>query len=102
MLFTGRRVYRRTGPMPVWRSGPARVRWGMMAPCRPGSRTAWPGPRPNQLDLKIGDKVTAKVDLPGVPEGTPGKVILANGFNWLRAACASRAASSCPILTSAT
>jgi hypothetical protein len=41
-------------------------------------------PRPNQLDLKIGDKVTAKVDLPGVPAGTPGKVILANGFNWLR------------------
>ena len=41
-------------------------------------------PRPNQLDLKMGDKVTAKVDLPGVPEGTPGKVILANGFNWLR------------------
>ena len=28
--------------------------------------------------------MTAKVDLPGVPEGTPGKVILANGFNWLR------------------
>jgi hypothetical protein len=41
-------------------------------------------PRPNQLDLKIGDKVTAKVDLPGVPAGTAGKVILANGFNWLR------------------
>ena len=41
-------------------------------------------PRPDQLDLRIGDKVTAKVDLPGVPEGTPGKVILANGFNWLR------------------
>jgi hypothetical protein len=41
-------------------------------------------PRPDQLDLRIGDKVTAKVDLPGVPEGTEGKVILANGFNWLR------------------
>jgi hypothetical protein len=24
------------------------------------------------------------VDLPGVPAGTPGKVILANGFNWFR------------------
>jgi hypothetical protein len=26
----------------------------------------------------------AKVDLPDVPAGTKGKVILANGFNWLR------------------
>ena len=24
------------------------------------------------------------VELPGVPTGTKGKVILANGFNWLR------------------
>ncbi len=41
-------------------------------------------PHPDQLDLRIGDRVTAKVDLPGVPEGTPGKVLLANGFNWFR------------------
>ena len=41
-------------------------------------------PRPDQLDLRRGDKVSAKIDLPGVPEGTPGKVILANGFNWQR------------------
>jgi hypothetical protein len=41
-------------------------------------------PHPDQLDLRRGDKVTAKVELAGVPEGTPGKVILANGFNWMR------------------
>lgn len=41
-------------------------------------------PHEGQLDLRIGDRVEAKVDLPGVPEGTEGKVILANGFNWFR------------------
>jgi hypothetical protein len=41
-------------------------------------------PHPDQLDLRRGDKVVAKVELPGVPEGTAGKVILANGFNWMR------------------
>jgi hypothetical protein len=41
-------------------------------------------PHEDQLDLRMGDKVTAKVDLPDVPAGTPGKIILANGFNWLR------------------
>ena len=29
-------------------------------------------------------KVVATVDLPGVPEGTPGKVRVANGFAWYR------------------
>jgi hypothetical protein len=42
-------------------------------------------PHADQLDLKIGDHVEATVDLEyGVPAGTEGKVILANGFNWLR------------------
>jgi len=41
-------------------------------------------PHPDQLDLDRGDAVQATVDLPGVPAGTSGKVILANGFNWLR------------------
>jgi hypothetical protein len=50
-------------------------------------------PPTDQLDLgvktaKLGFKVTTKVratrDLPGVPEGTNGKVMLANGFQWLR------------------
>ncbi len=41
-------------------------------------------PHEGQLDLRTGDKVRATVDLRGVPAGTEGKVILANGFNWLR------------------
>jgi hypothetical protein len=41
-------------------------------------------PHEGQIDLKIGDRVRATVALPGVPQGTDGKVILANGFNWQR------------------
>ena len=46
-------------------------------------------PHEGQLDLKLGDRVAASIDLPSdddvrVPAGTEGKVILANGFNWQR------------------
>lgn len=46
-------------------------------------------PHPDQLDLRMGDKVRTISDLPGdgrgtVPEGTDGKVLLANGFSWQR------------------
>ena len=41
-------------------------------------------PHSDQLLLKMGDKVRATEDLHGVPAGTTGKVILANGFNWHR------------------
>ena len=41
-------------------------------------------PHADQLDLRMGDRVRAIVDLPDVAEGTEGKVILANGFNWQR------------------
>jgi hypothetical protein len=41
-------------------------------------------PHPDQLDLDRGDTVRSTVELPGVPVGMSGKVILANGFNWLR------------------
>ena len=41
-------------------------------------------PHEGQINLRIGDKVVSTVDLPGVATGTAGKVILANGFNWLR------------------
>jgi hypothetical protein len=41
-------------------------------------------PHKDQLALKGHDRVVATVDLPGVPAGTEGKVLLANGFNWLR------------------
>lgn len=41
-------------------------------------------PHDNQLDLRMGDRVISTVELHGVPVGTEGKVILANGFNWQR------------------
>ncbi|CAN5433898.1 hypothetical protein BH10ACT2_BH10ACT2_07790 [soil metagenome] len=41
-------------------------------------------PHANQLDLYMGDHVVSTVELQGVPSGTEGKVILANGFNWQR------------------
>ena len=41
-------------------------------------------PHEDQLDLHVGDKVRATVNLPGVAEGAEGKVILANDFNWQR------------------
>jgi hypothetical protein len=50
-------------------------------------------PAPDQLELgvktsRFGFKITTKVvairDLAGVPEGTRGKMMLANGFNWMR------------------
>lgn len=41
-------------------------------------------PHEGQINLRTGDKVVATCDLDGVAAGTEGKVILANGFNWLR------------------
>jgi hypothetical protein len=41
-------------------------------------------PHSDQLDLRTGDRVRTTGDLHGVPAGTEGKVILANGFNWQR------------------
>ena len=41
-------------------------------------------PHENQLDLIMGDTVRSTVELNGVPLGAEGKIILANGFNWLR------------------
>lgn len=46
-------------------------------------------PHTDQLDLRIGDRVRMTIDHPGqgrggVPIGTEGKVLLANGFNWQR------------------
>ncbi len=34
--------------------------------------------------LQRKQKVTAAVDLPGVPAGTPGVVVLAEGLTWIR------------------
>lgn len=41
-------------------------------------------PHEGQLNLSIGDTVRSTVELNGVSVGTEGKIILANGFNWLR------------------
>ena len=41
-------------------------------------------PHADQISLRRKDRVVASVELPGVPEGMTGKVMLANGFNWLR------------------
>ncbi len=35
-------------------------------------------------ELCVGDHVEARIDLPGVPAGTRGRVILVNGFDWIR------------------
>ena len=41
-------------------------------------------PHADQINLRLGDRVSATVEMPGVSVGTEGKVILANGFNWQR------------------
>lgn len=30
------------------------------------------------------DRVVAAEDLPGVPEGTPGRVVMVTGLSWIR------------------
>ena len=41
-------------------------------------------PHEGQIDLKIGDKVRTIAELHEVPLGTEGRILLANGFSWLR------------------
>jgi len=41
-------------------------------------------PHSDQLSLKMNDRVVSTAEISGVPVGTEGKVILANGFNWQR------------------
>jgi hypothetical protein len=41
-------------------------------------------PHEGQINLKTGDKVRTIAEIDGIPLGSEGKVILANGFNWLR------------------
>jgi hypothetical protein len=41
-------------------------------------------PHPDQLELRMNDRVRTIVDMHDVPAGTEGKVILANGFSWQR------------------
>lgn len=51
--------------------------------------STWPphklaNPLTGQIELKVGSKVVATTDLPGVPEGTQGKVMVVNGFQRKR------------------
>jgi hypothetical protein len=39
---------------------------------------------PDLEPLKRKDRVVAAANLPGVPAGTPGKVIMVSGFTWVR------------------
>ena len=41
-------------------------------------------PHEGQIALKANDRVRTTAEVRGVPLGTEGKVLLANGFNWLR------------------
>jgi hypothetical protein len=41
-------------------------------------------PHDGQLSLRMGDRVRTTQEVHGVPVGTEGKVILANGFSWQR------------------
>ncbi len=34
--------------------------------------------------LRRKERVVAAVDMPGIPAGTPGKVIMVSGFDWVR------------------
>ena len=42
------------------------------------------GELPPEIDLTPRQRVKAKVDLPKVPAGTEGIVLLADGFQWRR------------------
>jgi len=42
------------------------------------------GSGPDADRLRKREKVVAAVDLPGVPAGTPGRVVLEAGFRWFR------------------
>jgi hypothetical protein len=51
-------------------------------------RTLFPGGRYGQAVADTGyshnDRVEAAQDLPGVPEGTPGRVVMVTGLAWIR------------------
>jgi hypothetical protein len=55
-----------------------------MAPVTTWKPHALAKPLPDQLDLRQGDRVVSTIELSEVPEGTEGRVMLANGFNWQR------------------
>jgi hypothetical protein len=60
------------------------VRIGQNGPMTSWKPHALAKPHADQLHLSNGDWVSATTDLAGVPAGTEGKVVLSNGFNWMR------------------
>lgn len=40
--------------------------------------------RKDQVRFKVRQKVVNRVDLPGVPAGTLGRVVMVNGLSWIR------------------
>ena len=65
----------------VARWGLDRAEWQTMQYWKPHALAT---PHAGQIDLRMNDKVRTTVEIHGVPVGTEGKVILANGFNWQR------------------
>ena len=68
-----------------WPEGSDRGRWivhnGRVQTWKPHALAK---PHADQLVLRVGDRVRSTVELDGVPAGTDGRVLLANGFNWQR------------------
>ena len=56
----------------------------MMSPMEYWKPHELASPHEGQISLRMGDRVRTTQDLHGVPTGTEGKVILANGFSWQR------------------
>ena len=91
--FTGRELYRRVDGDAVDRAAIRRAERAMLATAatigQNGGDAVLEAPRaghaPRGPDRPEDRRqVRTIVDLPDVPVGTEGKVILANGFNWLR------------------
>jgi len=53
------------------------------SPTPPGTVSAMVS-KPNDATFVAHQKVVAAQDLPGVPAGTRGKVMLRTGFSWIR------------------
>ena len=74
----------RGGVTPAWWSRAFASRPGRMQTMEYWKPHALASPHADQIDLRMNDKVRTTVEVHGVPLGTEGKVILANGFNWQR------------------
>ena len=73
-------------PPPSVRAGGEYLTSGAPIPRRPGAQARLSAMADVivPIDLRRHEKVRANIDLPGVPAGTPGKVLQATGLTWLR------------------